>query len=93
MKELIEMKWAGLNHLCNVYIAILIELCILGDEYQKIVLITMGKKKRTLCFASFCSTMGLKHRKSMTILKLFKKSSKCDVAGHCSFIRLEMAMV
>ena len=33
VKELIEMKWAGLNHLCNVYIAILIELCILGDEY------------------------------------------------------------
>ena len=32
VKELIEMKWAGLNHLCNVYIAILIELCILGDE-------------------------------------------------------------
>ena len=51
------------------------------------------EKKRTLCFASFCLTMDLNHRKSMTILKLCKKSSKCDVAGHCSFIRLEMAMV
>ena len=56
--------------------------------------INYGKeKKRTLCFASFCLTMGLNHRKSMTVLKLCKKSSKCDVAGHCSFIRLEMAMV
>ena len=53
-----------------------------------------GKEKKwTLCFASFCLTMDLNHRKSMTILKLCKKSSKCDVAGHCSFICLEMAMV
>ena len=51
------------------------------------------EKKRTLCFASFCLTMDLNHRKSMTILKLCKKSSKCDVAGHCSFIRLKMAQV
>ena len=49
-----------------------------------------NEKKRTL---SFCLTMDLNHRKSMTILKLCKKTSKCDVAGHCSFICLEMAMV
>ena len=51
------------------------------------------EKKRTLCFASFCLIMGLNHGKSMTVLKLCKKSSKCNVAGHCSFIRLEMTMV
>ena len=44
-------------------------------------------------FASFCLTMGQNHRKSMTVWKLCEKSSKCDVAGHCSFIRLEMAKV
>ena len=58
------------------------------------LLVNYGKeKKRTLCFASFCLTIGLNHKKSMTVLKLCKKSSKCDVAGDCSFIRLEMAMV
>ena len=51
------------------------------------------EKKRTLCFAVFCLTMSLNHRKSMTVWKLCEKSSKCDVAGHCSFIRLEMAKV
>ena len=44
-------------------------------------------------FASFCLTMGQNHRKSMTVWKLCEKSSKCDVAGHCSFIHLEMAKV
>ena len=64
------------------------------DEHCWTLPYNYGKeKKRTLCFASFCSTMGLNHRKSMTVLKLCKKSFKCDVAGHCSFIRLEMAMV
>ena len=49
--------------------------------------------KQTLCFASICLTMGQNHRKSMTVWKLCKKSSKCDVAGHCNFICLEMAKV
>ena len=61
---------------------------------SKLYCLNYGKeKKRTLCFASFCLTMGLNHKKSMTILQLSKKSSKSNVAGHCSFIRLEMAMV
>ena len=49
--------------------------------------------KWTLCFANFCLTMDLNHRKSMTVWKLCEKSSKCDVAGNRSFIRLEMAKV
>ena len=51
------------------------------------------EKKQTVCFAVFCFTMGLSYRKSMTVWKLCKISSNCDVAGHCSFIRLEMANV
>ena len=49
--------------------------------------------KQTLCFPSFCFIMGQKHRKFMTIWKLCKRSSKWDVACHCSFVRLEMAKV
>ena len=51
------------------------------------------EKKRTLCFAVFCLTMSLNHRKSMTVWKLCKNSSKRDVAGNCSLIHLEMAKV
>ena len=40
-----------------------------------------------------CLTVGQNHKKSMTIWKLCEKSSKWDVAGHCSFICLEMAKV
>ena len=51
-----------------------------------------GKEKNwTTCFAYFCWTKGLDNRKSMVIWKIFEKTSKCDVAGLCSFIRLEMA--
>ena len=53
-----------------------------------------GKEKRqTLCFANFGLTKDLNHRKSMTVWKLCKNSSKRDVAGNCSLIRLEMAKV
>ena len=37
--------------------------------------------------------MGLIYRKFMTNWKLYKKSSKSNVAGCCSFLRLEMAWV
>ena len=54
---------------------------------------TKAKKKTTTCFASFCFHMGLIYRKFMTNWKLCQKSSKCDDAGCCSFIRLKMAWV
>ena len=64
------------------------------ESKQKKLTTNYGKeKKRTLWFASFCLIMGLNHRKSLTVLKLSKKSSKSNVAGLCSFIRLKMAMV
>ena len=42
------------------------------------------EKKRTLYFASFCLTMGLNHRKSMSVSKLCEKSIKFDIAGQWS---------
>ena len=48
-------------------------------------------KNGTNCFAFFCQTEDLNYRKFMTIQKLCKRSFKCDVAGHSSFFRLEMA--
>ena len=53
--------------------------------------LTLAEKKWTTSFTSFCLTIGLDHRKSMTVWKLCKKSSKCDIVGRCSFIHLEMA--
>ena len=50
-------------------------------------------KKQTYFLATFCLTLGLNHKKSMTVSKLSEKSSKCDIAGHCSFICLEMATI
>ena len=37
--------------------------------------------------------MGQNYKNFMTNWKLFKKSSKCEVAGHSSFIGLKMALV
>ena len=48
------------------------------------------RKNGTTCFANFCQTEGLNYRKSITVWKLCKRSFKCDVAGHSSFIPLEM---
>ena len=53
--------------------------------------LTLAEKKWTTSFTSFCLTMGLDHKKSMTVWKLCKKSRKCYVVGCCSFIHLEMA--
>ena len=50
------------------------------------------RKNGTTCFAYFCWTERLNHRKFMTIWKLCKRSFKRQVAGHSGFIRLEMAL-
>ena len=54
--------------------------------------ITMAKKnKRDKFFFNVSHSSNEKIiAKSMTVLKLFKRSSKWDHAGCCSFIRLEM---
>ena len=56
-----------------------------------LAILRQRKKANNFFLASFCLIMGLNHRKF--VWKLCQKCSKCDVFGHCSFIRLEMAKV
>ena len=56
----------------------------------KIGVVTMAKKRDKLFFNVSHSSNEKIIAKSMTVLKLFKRSSKWDHAGCCSFIRLEM---
>ena len=50
-------------------------------------------ERKSPCVLQDFVPFGAAAQKSMTNGKLCKKSSKCDVAGHCSFIILEMAKV
>ena len=55
-----------------------------GDNSGKI-------KNETTYLANFCWTEDINFKKSMTVWKLCERSFKWDIAGHSSFIRLEMA--
>ena len=58
-----------------------------SDNYGK----KKKKNKRDKFFFNISHSSNEKIiAKSMTVLKLFKRSSKWDHAGCCSFIRLEM---
>ena len=50
--------------------------------------LTIAKKNETTYLAYFCWTEDMKYKKK----SICKRSFKCDVAGHSSFIRLEMAL-
>ena len=88
-----------LTALCKVSTAICqlsIALCKVSIALCKVstaLCIVNGSKRKngTTCFANFCQTEGLNYKKFMTIQKLCKRSLKCDVAGHFSFFRLEIA--
>ena len=79
-KCVLAFLWAGLS-----------DYLMLNTQLKIAPRLTMAKKKRDKLFFNVLHLSNDKNiAKSMTVLKIFKRSSKWDHAGCCSFIRLEM---